>query len=539
MRIYSLTTWVIFVFLSSIVASQEQPTFIFDGGSFLGQKFAPAYQQSSVFNYSQIEGGKDFRWQLNGTEGDVTKVVEVDLMNGNNEVLAQWCSDTTTCPSSPGFTATPSDDEHGTINLGPEMAQKLQGHLGEMLYFRLDWQPSDGRGKQSSWSQTWAVASDDTEAGVVFSSYSSLMTAGGSVYHSPGPASTTTPVATSATSASAASGLATSAAASQKTGRKQNGLTTGAIVGIVVGCVGGLILVSVVAGCFCFRRRRNIDADGGGSRGVQDIIAEKEAHASILDRDQPDTPYSEQNSQNPLNRGVGMPGRNESGIDLSIGQAISGEGCGSIRSESVYTGNGGHDRNSAVYSSLGGAANSVHGTPVIGSAALASGNSNSPTQNLPSSVSIQDRSSAMGSPVPRSSLQQDRSFSPYTDRAAQHDYSQHHHVVDGADLVQQEHSNDSTARSPSSLYSNPLEELQPISPESARENDGAAAAAAVAAGASQPRGHARSTTPSGISGQYAHLVEEGMTDDEIRRLEEEERVLDEAIEQAGTGGRKR
>lgn len=31
----------------------------------------------------------------------------------------------------------------------------------------------------------------------------------------------------------------------------------------------------------------------------------------------------------------------------------------------------------------------------------------------------------------------------------------------------------------------------------------------------------------------AHLVEEGMTDEEIRRLEEEERALDQAIEQAG------
>ncbi|KAJ9144438.1 hypothetical protein NKR19_g6387 [Coniochaeta hoffmannii] len=35
-----------------------------------------------------------------------------------------------------------------------------------------------------------------------------------------------------------------------------------------------------------------------------------------------------------------------------------------------------------------------------------------------------------------------------------------------------------------------------------------------------------------------HLVEEGMTEDEIRRLEEEERELDQAIEQAGSGGRR-
>lgn len=46
---------------------------------------------------------------------------------------------------------------------------------------------------------------------------------------------------------------------------------------------------------------------------------------------------------------------------------------------------------------------------------------------------------------------------------------------------------------------------------------------------------ARSPTPQGISTRYAHLVEEGMTEDEIRRLEDEERQLDAAIEQAGRG----
>ncbi|KAK0737654.1 hypothetical protein B0T21DRAFT_169582 [Apiosordaria backusii] len=40
-------------------------------------------------------------------------------------------------------------------------------------------------------------------------------------------------------------------------------------------------------------------------------------------------------------------------------------------------------------------------------------------------------------------------------------------------------------------------------------------------------------TPRGLTTPYAHLVEEGMTEEEIRRLEEEERQLDAAIEQAG------
>ncbi|KAL2134335.1 hypothetical protein VTI74DRAFT_464 [Chaetomium olivicolor] len=40
-------------------------------------------------------------------------------------------------------------------------------------------------------------------------------------------------------------------------------------------------------------------------------------------------------------------------------------------------------------------------------------------------------------------------------------------------------------------------------------------------------------TPRALSTPYAHLVEDGMTEEEIRRLEEEERQLDAAIEQAG------
>lgn len=41
------------------------------------------------------------------------------------------------------------------------------------------------------------------------------------------------------------------------------------------------------------------------------------------------------------------------------------------------------------------------------------------------------------------------------------------------------------------------------------------------------------STPRALTTPYAHLVEEGMTEEEIRRLEEEERQLDAAIEQAG------
>lgn len=54
------------------------------------------------------------------------------------------------------------------------------------------------------------------------------------------------------------------------------------------------------------------------------------------------------------------------------------------------------------------------------------------------------------------------------------------------------------------------------------------------------RSGSRSETPQGgVSHAVAHLVEDGMTEDEIRRLEEEERQLDAEIARAGEGGRGR
>ena len=49
-------------------------------------------------------------------------------------------------------------------------------------------------------------------------------------------------------------------------------------------------------------------------------------------------------------------------------------------------------------------------------------------------------------------------------------------------------------------------------------------------------GRGAPTPTSVIASRYAHLVEEGMTEEEIRRLEEEERQLDAAIENAGRRG---
>lgn len=62
--------------------------------------------------------------------------------------------------------------------------------------------------------------------------------------------------------------------------------------------------------------------------------------------------------------------------------------------------------------------------------------------------------------------------------------------------------------------------------------------AALAANNSQTDVASTTRSPSPpFHSRYAHLIEEGMTEEEIRRLEEEERHLDAAIEDAGRGSR--
>ncbi|KAG8164606.1 hypothetical protein KVR01_004881 [Diaporthe batatas] len=561
MRIHLPTTWALLGAMFSIAAAEgDWPNFLFKRDDFDGEWFADqGGKQSSVFLYSNFTQGKTFTWSQTGPQ---VYIVQVRLMNSNGSSILSWCPDNRNCVTSQGVQVIlPESEIHLT---DPSAITTLAEHFKEVLFFGIDWQFATKGGQKrqqqqtfTAFSQEWAVVNNVDDAGEVYSNIPQMTAGAPPLTSVPTPTTATNAESGEATASTISGGVTPSSSSSSSSsaaaaGNKSGGLTTAAIVGIVVGTVGGLILVSVIAGCFCFRRRRDGSVERGGSRGVQDIIADKEAHTSILERDQPDTPYSEQNSQQRLNSGLGLAGRNESGVDLGIGQAMSGPG--SIRTESLHTLAAGGNRNSAVYSSLGGgAASSAHGTPVMGSGPFGSGSPRA--QPHTPSMSAHDRSSVMGSPVPRASSQLDRSLSPYRDNVGQHEYGQqqqyhhhHHHVVDGADLVQQEHSNrDSvTARSPSSIYStNPLDEAQPISPESAREDGGTAAGGGVGGGSSGgasahgPPGHGRSATPSGISGQYAHLVEEGMTDDEIRRLEEEERALDEAIEQAGTAGRTR
>ncbi|TGJ78595.1 hypothetical protein E0Z10_g10173 [Xylaria hypoxylon] len=67
-----------------------------------------------------------------------------------------------------------------------------------------------------------------------------------------------------------------------------------------------------------------------------------------------------------------------------------------------------------------------------------------------------------------------------------------------------------------------------------RSTSAAATAAAASTSETDLNWSQGAPTPmSVIASRYAHLVEEGMTEGEIRRLEEEERQLDAAIEHAG------
>ncbi|KAJ0166091.1 hypothetical protein CTA2_8742 [Colletotrichum tanaceti] len=117
----------------------------------------------------------------------------------------------------------------------------------------------------------------------------------------------------------------------------------------------------------------------------------------------------------------------------------------------------------------------------------------------------------------------DSPHSPYSDdgQNAQHVPEQQHHIQRGggqeagvsASIVS------ATERHILAPYSE--EEQTPIDPRSAED---------------MTRNGARSSTPN-VNANVSHLIEDGMTEDEIRRLEEEELALDAAIERAGQGQR--
>ncbi|KAF5599387.1 hypothetical protein FPANT_3485 [Fusarium pseudoanthophilum] len=91
--------------------------------------------------------------------------------------------------------------------------------------------------------------------------------------------------------------------------------------------------------------------------------------------------------------------------------------------------------------------------------------------------------------------------------------------------------------SPNSPYSDE-NHMQPVALGSLDRDRGAApnrppgAVPRSSIGSHDRAAHSGAQTPQGMSSNVAHLVEDGMTVDEIRRLEEEERQLDDEIERA-------
>lgn len=88
-----------------------------------------------------------------------------------------------------------------------------------------------------------------------------------------------------------------------------------------------------------------------------------------------------------------------------------------------------------------------------------------------------------------------------------------------------------TTDSPNTPYTDGGQ-VKPIALESINREGEDSAAPRTSLGSHGRGGNSGVQTPQGVSSNVAHLVEDGMTADEIRRLEEEERQLDDEIERA-------
>ncbi|ROV91740.1 hypothetical protein VSDG_06425 [Cytospora chrysosperma] len=503
MRIYSSTIWLLSASLAGTTVASEI-TFDIDG--FIGAEVQSdnGMVQTTILNITQLEKGNNggrgwmITWSpAQANNGPTIQSVLLATRGSLETSIAYGTSSQGTISGAPslllGRNPIPEDGVSqdtpvfsvdfvgGSLTLENHfVTSTLANFQKEPLFFQIEWTNDTQSGH--SYSLPWAVA-DIAEASGLLNLYPSLVTSGSPVYTdgllpsvSLGAIPTTmtgTGISNDTSSSSTFTVTTASSSASSSSSKgKSRGISTGAIVGIAIGIVAALMIASVVAGCLCFRRRKSRGANGeDGSRDVramQDIMAEKEARVGILEGDQTDTPYSERAAPNPLGGGLGLTGMNESGVDMGFGQAVPGDGV--VPCEGHYT--DGNDRNSGVYAG-----------PVV---VPASGTNGSPTHTHPS-YSTQQRPS-----VPCTSTQQDRAFTP---QQQEH----HNHMVEGSGPVHQEQQfND-----------------QPVFPDS---SGGTPRLREAALGS-------RSATPSGISGRYAHLVEEGMTDEEIRRLEEEERQV--------------
>lgn len=420
------------------------------------------------------------------------------------------------------------------------------------FYFQLEW--SDNQAVNTlpgtvrsyySYSPLWAVVKDNDTETYLLGCYGQLKN-----YTEAYKNQTSTPAVqpyAMGTSTSTATTTPSGSSPNSTTPSSQNasqdkGLSTGAIVGIAVGGFAFLVLLSLGAGCLCLRHRRSKrGADSNHYRrdaNRRDLMAEKEAH--VIMETAPDTPYSERDE---TQHAMPLPKLQLLQHHSSLSLSKLGKSRVAVGAVGDVGGNRGSDF-SGIASGIGNGndGSSIHANHNI----VHVDNGGDDQGELEHESMI---SSPVGSP---SSSQQERSFPLYTDQPPT-DYSQHHRVVDGADLVQQEQSNSKGSSNRNNvaggnngeqqqkqhqpgISSSPSDPAHPAPSETGNNsNNNSAHSSPELRPAGSARARARSTTPSGISGRYAHLIEDGMTDEEIRRMEEEERALDEAIEQNRTG----
>lgn len=256
-------------------------------------------------------------------------------------------------------------------------------------------------------------------------------------------------------------------------GKSKGGLSIGAIAGIAIVC--GLIGLTLIGGIvfFFLRRRQKQNALGGGANRGM--------------------PYG----------GFGGGGRN-GGDELMAEKEANAGVIHDVTSSpnSPYSGGGTHQQH-------------LMG---LGDAGTSSRNSGSVVMpNTGSSVSPH------GAVLPGVDSRLERDGGSPVSNARSHHNQQHDHQSGTSYTMYSDHQSGGGGGSPTSVHSGG-------GPPSLTHGGAGADSNRASLISQQQQGRSLSTP-------YAHLIEEGMTDEQIRRLEEEERQLDAEIEQRVGGQR--
>lgn len=345
----------------------------------------------------------------------------------------------------------------GSLTLGPDLVNTALVNVQKIpLFFQVGW--TDDTDSGYSYSLPWAIA-DSSEASQILSTYPSLVTSGMPAYtggSSPKvttgalPSTTVTGSSSDASSSSSTSTAATASSSAGNSGSKGEGggKSGGLSTGAIVGIAIGAVAALVIASLAAACLCLRRRRRRGGAGGGRD--GAQHAMQGMTAEKEARVGILEGDQPDTPYSERAPPGPGPSGVvGMGAGHAAPGAVAGSGGSSGAY--------------------------------APASSSDGSPTHTHPSS-SIHERPFAPGTAAGAIPPQQQQ-------QQQQHDYSQHRQLADG-----------DAARGVL-----PSDEHQPISPESAGGSAGGTPRMREAAFGG------RSATPSGISGRYAHLVEEGMT----------------------------